>query len=141
MLSQVGSQWRLLYWCPRRHTLVEFLEENFSISVSGQRRRATQSMHELYFLNTCVLLDMASLITFLLLIIIWRGIVSKWIMSIITGARIGIFATELPLKLWSVAHFYTSVVNTNCAVRTPNRQCTCVFVDKLKDMEPAKTWG
>ena len=45
------------------------------------------------------------------------------------------FATELPLKLWSVAHFYTTVITTN----PPNGQCTRVFVDKLTDMEPAKT--
>ena len=30
------------------------------------------------------------------------------------------FATERPLKLRSVAHFYTNVVNTNRALRTPN---------------------
>ena len=30
------------------------------------------------------------------------------------------FATELPLKLRSVAHFYTTVVNTNHALRHPN---------------------
>ena len=49
------------------------------------------------------------------------------------------FATELPLKLRSVAHFYTTVVNTNHTSRPPNGQCICVFVDKLKDMELAKT--
>ena len=45
-------------------------------------------------------------------------------------------STELPLKLWSVAHFYTTVVNSICASRPPNGS---VFVDKLKDMEPVKT--
>ena len=50
-----------------------------------------------------------------------------------------LFATEFPLKLRSVAHFYTTVVNTNCPSRSPIGQCTRVFVDKLKDMEPAKT--
>ena len=39
----------------------------------------------------------------------------------------------------SEVHFYTTVVNTNRTLRPPNGQCTCVFVDKLKDMEPAKT--
>ena len=36
-------------------------------------------------------------------------------------------------------HFYTTVVNINRALRPPNGQCTCVFVDKLKNMEPTKT--
>ena len=49
------------------------------------------------------------------------------------------FATELHLKLQSVAHFYTTVVNTNHTLRPRNGQCTRVFVDKLKDMEPEKT--
>ena len=34
---------------------------------------------------------------------------------------------ELPLMLRSVAHFYTTVVNTNCDSRPPNGQCTHVF--------------
>ena len=41
-------------------------------------------------------------------------------------------STELPLKLLSVAHFNTSVMNTLRAGRPPNGQCTRVFVDKLK---------
>ena len=39
----------------------------------------------------------------------------------------------------NVAHFYSTVLNTNHASRLPNGQCTHVFVDKEKDMEPAKT--
>ena len=48
------------------------------------------------------------------------------------------FATELPLKLRSVAHFYTTVVNTNPASRPPNGQRTRVFVDKLKGYRTGK---
>ena len=46
------------------------------------------------------------------------------------------FATELPLKLRSVVHFYTTVVNTNHALIPPKDSGTHVFVGKLKDMEP-----
>ena len=49
------------------------------------------------------------------------------------------FATGLPLKLRSGTHFYTTVINTNQALRPHNGQCTRVCVDKLKDMEPANT--
>ena len=38
-----------------------------------------------------------------------------------------------------LCHFYATVINTNRASRPPNGQCTHVFVDKLKDMELAKT--
>ena len=44
------------------------------------------------------------------------------------------FATQLPLKLRSVAHYYTTVMNTNRNSRPPNGQCTLVLIDKLKDM-------
>ena len=42
------------------------------------------------------------------------------------------FATELPLKLQSVVHFYATVVNTYLSSRPPNGQCKRKFVDKLK---------
>ena len=48
------------------------------------------------------------------------------------------FANELPLKLQSVAHLYTTVCNTNCALGPPDGECTRVFMDKLKDLELAR---
>ena len=39
------------------------------------------------------------------------------------------FATELHLKLQSVTHFYTTVVNTNHTLRPRNGQCTREFVN------------
>ena len=35
-----------------------------------------------------------------------------------------------PLKLGSVVYFYTTVFNTNRALRPPNGQCTRIFVDE-----------
>ena len=45
------------------------------------------------------------------------------------------FATELPLKLRSVVHFYTTVMKTNGALRPIMDSGTRVFVDKMKDMD------
>ena len=38
-----------------------------------------------------------------------------------------------------IVHLNTTVVNTNCALRPRNGQCNmCIFVDMLKDLDPAK---
>ena len=54
-------------------------------------------------------------------------------------ARIGIFCYRAPPKVAECSSLLTTVINTNCASRPPNGQCTRVFVDKQKDMEPTKT--
>ena len=52
-----------------------------------------------------------------------------------TGAALPIsllfFTTELPLNLRNVAHFYSTIINTNRASRPPYGQGTLVFIDKL----------
>ena len=41
----------------------------------------------------------------------------------------------------SVAHFHTTVVNTNQASRTPNGQCSCVFFGQAEGYGTGKDNG